>query len=108
MVFGSLSARWIGQTEAAPSLISVQYFASSPTPTVSARANEQAARKVLTVLESGEYFGESGVLTYFNGGSKASATAPPVTEQFCLVARTAVEMLVLRRKHFNIIEKPVS
>lgn len=59
------------------------------------------------MLESGEYFGESGVLTYFNGGSKASSTAPPMTEQFCFVARTSVEMLVLRRKHFNIIEIPV-
>lgn len=60
------------------------------------------------MLESGEYFGESGVLTYFNGGSKASSTAPPMTEQFCFVARTSVEMLVLRRKHFNIIEIPVN
>lgn len=60
------------------------------------------------MLESGEYFGESGVLTYFNGGSKASSTAPPLTEQFCFVARTSVEMLVLRRKHFNIIEISVT
>ncbi|CAM9770387.1 unnamed protein product, partial [Ectocarpus sp. 12 AP-2014] len=67
----------------------------------------KTARRVLTVLESGEYFGESGVLTYFNGGSKSSAAVPPVTEQFCLVARTSVEMLVLRRKHFNIIEMPM-
>lgn len=59
------------------------------------------------MLESGEYFGESGVLTYFNGGSKASSTASLVTEQYSLVARTTVEMLVLRRKHFNIIEIPV-
>ncbi|CAM9351872.1 unnamed protein product [Ectocarpus fasciculatus] len=67
----------------------------------------KTARRVLTVLESGEYFGESGVLTYFNGGSKSSAAVPSVTEQFCLVARTSVEMLVLRRKHFNIIEMPM-
>ncbi|CAM9437419.1 unnamed protein product [Ectocarpus sp. 6 AP-2014] len=67
----------------------------------------KTARRVLTVLESGEYFGESGVLTYFNGGSKSSAAAPPVTEQFCLVARTSVEMLVLRRQHFNIIAMPM-
>lgn len=60
------------------------------------------------MLESGEYFGESGVLSYFNGGSKASSTAAPTTEQFCFVARTSVEMLVLRRKHFNIIEIPVT
>lgn len=59
------------------------------------------------MMESGEYFGESGVLTYFNGGNKASSAIPPVTEQFCVVARTGVEMLVLRRKHFNIIEIPV-
>lgn len=68
----------------------------------------QTARRVLTVLESGEYFGESGVLTYFKGGSKASAAPPPVTERFSIVARTNVELLVLRRKHFNIIEMPVS
>eukprot|EP00752_Nemacystus_decipiens_P012745 g11286.t1 len=67
----------------------------------------KTARRVLTVLESGEYFGESGVLTYFNGGSKASSTATPLTEQFCFVARTSVEMLVLRRKHFNFIEIPM-
>ncbi|CAN0383849.1 unnamed protein product, partial [Pylaiella littoralis] len=67
----------------------------------------KTARRVLTVLERGQYFGESGVLTYFNGGNKASAAAPPMTEQFCLVARTGVEMLVLRRKHFNIIEIPM-
>lgn len=59
------------------------------------------------MLESGEYFGESGVLTFFNGGNKASSTAAPVTEKFCLVARTNVEMLVIRRKHFNIIDLPV-
>lgn len=59
------------------------------------------------MLESGEYFGESGVITYFNGGGKATANLPPVTEQFSLVAGTSVELLVLRRKHFNIIEVPV-
>lgn len=68
----------------------------------------QTARRVLTVLESGEYFGESGVLTYFNGGGSKASTAPPaVTEQFSLVAGTNVELLVLRRKHYNIIEMQV-
>lgn len=60
------------------------------------------------MLESGEYFGESGVITFSNGGSKATAAQPAVTEQFSLVAGTNVELLVLRRKHFNIIEMPVS
>ena len=59
------------------------------------------------MLESGSYFGESGVLTFFNGGGKGSAAPPPVVEQFTLVAGTHVELLVIRRKHFNIIEMQV-
>lgn len=67
----------------------------------------QTARRVLTVLERGQYFGESGVLTYFNGGGKGSGGPPAVTEQFSLFAATHVELLVLRRKHYNIIEMQV-
>lgn len=60
------------------------------------------------MLESGEYFGESGVLAFFSGSSKAAAAAHPTVEQFSFVAGTNVELLVLRGKHFNIIEIPVS
>ena len=55
---------------------------------------------MLAVLESGEYFGESGVLAFFKEGNKAK-------EQFCVVAGTNVEMLVLQRKHFHIIDMQV-
>lgn len=68
----------------------------------------QTARRVLTVLEAGEYFGESGILTVFNGAGKGPAAPPPVTEQFSLVAGTNVELLFLRPKQYSIIEIQVS
>lgn len=59
------------------------------------------------MLESGEYFGESGVIAFFKSGNKASSAVNLVTEQFYIVAGTHVELLVLRRKHFNVIDMPV-
>lgn len=71
------------------------------------RCRDQTSRRVLAVLESGEYFGESGVITYFNGGGRGQGGPPPIVEQFSLVASTHVELLLLRRKHYNIIEMQV-
>ncbi|KAG5189615.1 hypothetical protein JKP88DRAFT_300798 [Tribonema minus] len=80
-------------------------------------------RRVLAILEAGEHLGESGLLQAASvggwGGGAAAAAAggggggagtaaggkrEPITESFSVVARTTVQALVLRARHYAIID----
>ncbi|CAN0345680.1 unnamed protein product, partial [Discosporangium mesarthrocarpum] len=57
-------------------------------------------KRILTTLEAGEYFGESGVLTFAKRGKGGHSQ---VLENFTVLAGTNVEALMLRSKHYNVI-----